>query len=60
MAGLRGLGVIWGNYGYLGLPLLTAALGPAAALPVITVMTFDILVPATITIALLEAGRTGA
>jgi predicted permease len=58
-AGLRALGVIWGNYGYLGLPLLTAALGPAAALPAITVVTGDILLPATITIALLEAGRTG-
>ena len=58
-AGLRSLGVIWGNYGYLGLPLLTAALGPGAALPTVAVITCDILVPASITIALLEADRAG-
>jgi predicted permease len=58
-AALRALGVIWGNYGYLGLPLLTAALGPAAALPAVAVITCDILVPASITIAFLEAGRDG-
>lgn len=58
-AALRSLGVIWGNYGYLGLPLLTAALGPAAALPTVAVITCDILVPATLTIALLERDRGG-
>jgi malonate transporter and related proteins len=58
-AALRSLGVIWGNYGYLGLPLLTAALGPQAALPAVAVVTFDILVPASLTIALLEADRGG-
>lgn len=58
-AAVRSLGVIWGNYGYLGLPLLTAALGPAAALPTVAVITCDILVPASITIALLEAERAG-
>jgi predicted permease len=59
LAALRSLGVIWGNYGYLGLPLLTAALGPAAALPTVAVITCDILVPATLTIALLERDRGG-
>ena len=59
LAALRSLGVIWGNYGYLGLPLLTAALGPAAALPTVAVVTCDILVPATLTIALLERDRGG-
>src|SRR5215218_5801567 len=45
VAGLRSLGVIWGNYGYLGIPLLMAVLGPAGALPAVTVVTFDILLP---------------
>jgi predicted permease len=58
VAGLRSLGVIWGNYGYLGLPLLMAVLGPAAALPTVAVITVDILLPASITIALLEAGSS--
>jgi len=58
-AALRSLGVIWGNYGYLGLPLLTAALGPQAALPAVAVVTVDILVPASLTIALLEGDRAG-
>jgi predicted permease len=56
-AALRALGVVWGNYGYLGLPLLTAALGPGGALPTVAVITGDILVPATVTIAIVEAGR---
>jgi malonate transporter len=59
VAGLRSLGVIWGNYGYLGIPLLMAVLGPAGALPAVTVVTFDILLPASLTIALLEAGSSG-
>ena len=58
-AAIRALGVIWGNYGYLGLPLLTAALGPEAALPTVAVITCDILLPASLTIALLEGARGG-
>ena len=58
-AAIRALGVIWGNYGYLGLPLLTAALGPEAALPTVAVITCDILLPASLTIALLEGERGG-
>lgn len=59
IAGLRSLGVVWGNYGYLGLPLLSAVLGPAGALPAVAVVTVDILIPASLTIALLEAGSGG-
>lgn len=59
-AGVRALGVIWGNYGYLGLPLLTAALGAQAALPTVAVITCDILLPASLTVALLEGQRSGA
>ena len=44
-AALRALGTVWGNYGYLGLPLLIAALGPAAALPTVAVIAGDILGP---------------
>lgn len=51
--------MIWGNCGHLGLPLLTAALGPQAALPTVAVITFDILLPASLTLALLEGQRSG-
>jgi predicted permease len=58
-AALRALGTVWGNYGYLGLPLLIAALGPGAALPTVAVIAGDNLGPALVTIALAEAGRGG-
>ena len=58
-AALRALGTVWGNYGYLGLPLLIAALGPGAALPTVAVIAGDNLGPALLTIALVEAGRGG-
>lgn len=56
-AAIRALGTIWGNYGYLGLPLLISVLGPEAALPAVLVVTGDNLLPVPLTIALVEAER---
>lgn len=64
--GLRGGGdalyghlAVNGNVGFLGLPLIAAALGPAAALPAAAALTFDLLVVMTITTFSLEAASSG-
>src|SRR4051812_5910932 len=46
----------WGNVGYMGVPLLIAAYGEAAALPAVLAVVLDTLVLQSLTIFLLESG----
>src|SRR3954469_2935264 len=46
----------WGNVGYMGVPLLMAAYGEAAALPAVLAVVLDTLVLQGLTIFLLESG----
>jgi malonate transporter and related proteins len=48
----------WGNVGYMGVPLLMAAYGEAAALPAVLAVVLDTLVLQSLTIFLLESGST--
>jgi malonate transporter and related proteins len=57
-ASVAGMGGIWTNSGYMGIPLLITALGPEAALPAVLALTFDNLITAPILLMILEA-RTG-
>jgi malonate transporter and related proteins len=54
-ASVAGMGGIWTNSGYMGIPLLITALGPEAALPAVLALTFDNLITAPILIMILEA-----
>jgi len=54
--GIQGLAAAFGNVGYMGLPLLLAAFGPAATLPAVLVVVSDILVTVSLDVAILEAG----
>jgi malonate transporter len=59
--GLQGLGVDWGNVGYMGPPLVLAAFGDGATLPAAMILAFDIILPLSLAIALVEGdlgGRT--
>jgi hypothetical protein len=47
------------NTGFMGVPLLAALLGPAAAGPVITTVLIDLLVTSSIAIALAQTGDRG-
>lgn len=58
-AAVHGHLAVNGNVGFLGLPLVAAALGPEAALPTALALTFDILVVMSLTTLSLEAA-TGA
>jgi len=57
-ASVAGMGSIWTNSGYMGIPLLITALGPDAALPAVLALTFDNLLTAPLLLLILEA-RTG-
>jgi predicted permease len=57
-ASVAGMGGIWTNSGYMGIPLLITALGPEAALPAVLALTFDNMITAPILLMILEA-RTG-
>ena len=54
-ASVAGMGSIWTNSGYMGIPLLITALGPEAALPAVLALTFDNLITAPLLIMILEA-----
>jgi predicted permease len=54
-ASVAGMGGIWTNSGYMGIPLLITALGPDAALPAVLALTFDNLITGPILIMILEA-----
>jgi malonate transporter and related proteins len=45
------------NTGYMGLPLMTALLGPGAAAPVILLIVSDMMITMPITVAIIEGGR---
>ncbi len=59
-AALGALTVAWPNTGFMGVPLLAALLGPAAAGPVITTLLVDLFFTSTIAIALTQTGGGGA
>jgi len=55
-AALGALTVAWPNTGFMGVPLLAALLGPAAAGPVITTLLVDLFFTSSLAIALAQAG----
>jgi len=59
--GLQGLAVAWGNVGYMGPPLVIGAFGDGAMLPAALILAFDILVPLSLAIGIIEGslGRGG-
>jgi predicted permease len=57
--GLAGLGATFGNHGYIGLPIVLTAFGPAAVLPAVMVMATDAMVTVSVAVAMLELGREG-
>jgi len=58
-AALGALTVVWPNTGFMGVPLLAALLGPAAAGPVITTLLVDLFFTSSLCIALAQAGSQG-
>ena len=56
-AGVQSLSGVYGNTGYVGLPLAILVLGDAAGLPVIITLTMDIAIMAPVVMAIIEAGR---
>lgn len=54
-AALGGLTVAWPNTGFMGVPLLAALLGPAAAGPVITTLLVDLFFTSSLAIFLAQA-----
>jgi predicted permease len=54
--GLQGLAVAWGNVGYMGPPLVLAAFGDGAMLPAAMILAFDIIIPVSLAIAIVEGG----
>jgi hypothetical protein len=57
-AALGALTVVWPNTGFMGVPLLAALMGPAAAGPVITTLLVDLFFTSSLCIALAQAGGT--
>jgi predicted permease len=58
-AAVQSVSGVYGNTGYVGLPLSILVLGDAAGLPVILTLTMDIAIMAPLTMAVIEAGRSG-
>jgi predicted permease len=56
-AALAALGAVWGNTGYMGVPLLLRAYGEAAALPAVLAVVLDATIAQTLTVVLIEAGQ---
>jgi malonate transporter and related proteins len=50
----------WGNVGYMGVPLLSAAYGESAGLPAVLAVVLDTVVLQSLTILLLESGAGAA
>jgi hypothetical protein len=59
-AALGALTVVWPNTGFMGVPLLAALLGPAAAGPVITTLLVDLFFTSSLCIALAQSADAGA
>lgn len=58
-ASLRALAAIFTNSGYMGIPLLLAAIGPDAAIVAVLALLLDNIVATPLTMVILEAGRGG-
>jgi predicted permease len=58
-AALGALTVVWPNTGFMGVPLLAALLGPAAAGPVITTLLVDLFYTSSLCIALAQSRQDG-
>lgn len=58
-AALHGMNGVYGNSGYMGIPLALAAFGPAAALPAVVVVVINSAVMVAIAVVLIEWGRSG-
>lgn len=58
-AAVQSVSGVYGNTGYVGLPLSILVLGDAAGLPIILTLTMDIAIMAPLTMAVIEAGRSG-
>jgi predicted permease len=58
-AALGALTVVWPNTGFMGVPLLAALLGPAAAGPVITTLLVDLFFTSSLCIALAQSAEAG-
>ena len=56
-AALLGAAAVLGNTGYMGLPLISAALGHSAAIPVVIGLTLEATVLIPLTMVLVEAGK---
>lgn len=56
-AALLGAAAVLGNTGYMGLPLISAALGDRAAIPVVIGLTVEATVLIPLTMVLIEAGK---
>lgn len=56
-AALLGAAAVLGNTGYMGLPLISAALGDDAAVPVVIGLTIEATVLIPLTMVLVEAGK---
>jgi len=59
-AALGALTVVWPNTGFMGVPLLAALLGPAAAGPVITTLLVDLFFTSSLCIALAQSSPGSA
>jgi malonate transporter len=59
-AALGALTVVWPNTGFMGVPLLAALMGPAAAGPVITTLLVDLFFTSSLCIALAQSRDDGA
>jgi malonate transporter len=55
-AAILAFAAAWGNVGYMGVPLLSAAYGESAGLPAVLAVVLDTLVLQSLTILLLESG----
>jgi predicted permease len=55
-AALGALTVVWPNTGFMGVPLLAALMGPAAAGPVITTLLVDLFFTSSLCIAMAQLG----
>jgi malonate transporter and related proteins len=56
-AALQGSAAVLGNTGYMGLPLVAAAFGEAAAIPLVLGLTLEVTLIIPFTIALIEAAK---
>ena len=56
-AALRALGAVWGNTGFMGIPLLLSAFGPEWVIPVVVALFLDMTISQPLTVAILESRR---